>query len=138
MALAIAALGLAATAGAHHSFAQFDATKQGTIKGTVRALEWNNPHVWLWVDVSDKSGVVTPWGFEGAAPGELSRHGFDKSWFHRGDAITVSYHPMRNGKPGGSFIGLILADGRKLEGGGPPQGLVAPGAGGPPPPPAKQ
>ena len=29
---------------AHHSFVMFDTAKQVTVKGTVTAFEWTNPH----------------------------------------------------------------------------------------------
>ena len=67
------AAALAAPAFAHHSFADFDRTKHGTVTGTVRALEWENPHIWLWVNTIDAKGNVVPWGFEGSAPAEMAQ-----------------------------------------------------------------
>ena len=54
----------AVPAAAHHSYSMFDQTKKQTLAGTVRAVEWANPHVWVWVDVDDGKGGTTPWGFE--------------------------------------------------------------------------
>ena len=42
-ALLIAAI--ATPAFAHHSGSMFDATKQETVTGTVKAFNWTNPHV---------------------------------------------------------------------------------------------
>src|SRR5215204_3685723 len=55
---------------AHHSYAMFDQTSTRTLKGTVRTLEWTNPHVWIWIDTDDGRGRTTAWGFETNAPSE--------------------------------------------------------------------
>jgi len=126
------AVSMAAPALAHHSFADFDRTKHGTLTGTVRALEWENPHIWLWVNTTDAKGNVVPWGFEGSAPAEMARNGFNRKLIVVGQKITVSYTPLRDGRNGGSFSRITLADGTVI-GGGPPGGGRPPGgAGGPP------
>ena len=45
-------VGAGASLQAHHAFAaEFDAKKPVHFTGTVTRMEWNNPHVWLHVDV---------------------------------------------------------------------------------------
>jgi hypothetical protein len=57
---AITVAALAAPALAHHSFAMFDAEKTVTLQGTVKELEWINPHSWLRVMVKDeKTGQLS-------------------------------------------------------------------------------
>ena len=58
---------------AHHSFAAFDMTAQKTVTGTVKTVEWTNPHTWFWLDVPNDQGVVETWGFEGMSPNYLAR-----------------------------------------------------------------
>jgi len=124
---------------AHHSFAMFDMAKKGSVTGTVRSFEWSNPHVWLWVDVSDAQGNVTSYGFEGSAPGELARTGgWTKRSVNKGDKITVEYSPLKDGRPGGTLGRVTLADGKVI--GRPPGGPGQTGgpaqageSGGPPP-----
>ena len=50
---AIVMAAIAAPAFAHHSFAMFDAQKTITLEGTVKELEWTNPHAWLRMMVDD-------------------------------------------------------------------------------------
>ena len=38
---------------AHHSFSMFDSDKTATVNGTVKELEWTNPHAWLHLTVTD-------------------------------------------------------------------------------------
>jgi hypothetical protein len=109
-----ACLGLCATlAQAHHSFAMFDMTKSISYKGTVKEVQWTNPHVWVELIVQEKDGPVT-YSFEGAAIAVLKRVGWTRDSVKAGDVVTVVGHPYRNGRPGGSIDHLVLADGRQL------------------------
>ena len=103
---------------AHHSFAPFDMSAQKTVTGTVKRVEWTNPHIWIWLDVPNEQGVVEPWGFEGMSPNYLSRRGWTRTILTVGDKITVSYRPLRSGLNGGMFVSTKLADGRLLTMGG--------------------
>ena len=130
--LRLGLLGLALLLGAsqsqaHHSFAMFDMSKKTAVTGTVRDFEWTNPHVWLWVDVTDAKGTVTSYGFEGAAPGELSRTGgWTKHSVNKGDKITVEYSPLKDGRAGGTLGRVTTADGKVIG-----RAPGAPGAGAP-------
>jgi hypothetical protein len=98
---------------AHHSFAMFDATKSTTQKGTVKELQWTNPHVWLHLTVQEKGKDVV-YSYEGAAIAVLKRVGWTRDSIKAGDVVTVVGHPYKDGRPGGSIEYLLLADGRKL------------------------
>jgi hypothetical protein len=137
--LAIAAGAYASSALAHHSFAMFDNSRNLSITGTVRALEWSNPHIWLWIDVVGDDGKVVSYGFEGAAPGEMGRQsGWNKRIVAKGDKVTVQYRPLKDGRAGGSLGQVTRADGTPVGnasagrgGGGPPGADGPPGAGSP-------
>ena len=107
---------LAATspASAHHSFAPFDLRAQKTVTGTVKQVDWTNPHTWVWVDVPNDQGGVDTWGFEGMSPNYLARRGWTKSTLKPGDRISVAFRPLRDGSKGGSFMSATLPDGRVL------------------------
>jgi hypothetical protein len=75
---------------AHHSFAaEFNADKPVNLKGKVTKVEWSNPHVWFYVDVTDSSGKVTNWGVEMGSPNGLMRVGWDRKSLKIGDVVTV-------------------------------------------------
>jgi hypothetical protein len=100
---------------AHHSYAMFDQTRKVTIQGTVRTLEWVNPHIWVWIDVADGKGGVTTYGFETNAPAELTRFfGWTKRSLTAGETITVDYSPLKSGANGGALRTITFADGRTL------------------------
>jgi hypothetical protein len=105
------------SAWAHHSFAMFDMSKTPTLTGTVTNFEWTNPHSWIWMQVQDGKGGSQLWGLEGQAPGELTRHGWTRHSINIGDKISVQFHPMNDGRLGGSFQVVTLADGTELSSG---------------------
>ena len=87
----ILVLAAAVSAYAHHSFAaEFDANKPVKITGAVTKVEWQNPHVWFYIDVKDaSSGKVTNWGIEMGSPNGLMRAGWDRKAMKTGDVVTV-------------------------------------------------
>ena len=79
-----------AAVSAHHSFAaQYDATKQVTLQGTITKVEWMNPHAYFYIDVADESGKVVNWAVEGGAPNVLYREGWKPTSLKAGDRVTV-------------------------------------------------
>jgi hypothetical protein len=117
---------------AHHSYAAFDLTRQAALHGTVKALEWTNPHVWIWIEGDDGSGQRAMFAFETVSPGELERFfGWSKASLSVGDAVTVQYAPLRSGSRGGALKQVALADGRVLETPAAKIGPPAPAAGNP-------
>jgi hypothetical protein len=100
---------------AHHSYAMFDQTRRATVQGTVHALEWTNPHVWVWVSVKDAADQTTIYGFESNAPSELSRFfGWNKHVLAAGQPVSVDYSPLKSGRPGGALRTITFLDGRTL------------------------
>jgi len=123
----IAVVFVAQPALAHHSFANFDLSRDITLAGTIKEVQFTNPHVWLQVMVPDGKGGQTEWSIEAGAPGMLLRTGWKPNTLKSGDAITVVTHPAKNGDANGSLIRVILPDGRTLGPGGPPAALKSGG-----------
>src|SRR5258708_39008070 len=88
---------------AHHGVSQFD-EKEITLQGVVKEFQYTNPHSWLIVDVTNKDGSVTTWGFEAEGPGVLMRKGIHKSDFAPGRKLTLTVHPLKNGQPAASWV----------------------------------
>jgi hypothetical protein len=112
----LAVLAFAVTASAHHSFAAFDQEKAVTVVGTVKEFQWVNPHSWIQMMVTDDKGTEVEWSIEMSSPTSLLRRGWKPKTLKPGDRITVVGHPLRDGRPGASFVSATLADGTKLGG----------------------
>jgi hypothetical protein len=106
--------GGAGVAAAHHSFAAFDMTQQKTVSGVVQKVDWTNPHIWIYMDVPGQNGTTERYAFEGMTPNFLNRRGWTRQTVQPGMAFTVTFRPMRDGKPGGMFVTGLLASGKKL------------------------
>jgi hypothetical protein len=116
-AAALVVIGLVSCAGvlsAHHSFAPFDLTVSKMIEGTVKQVDWTNPHIWIWLEVPNDQGGMDAWGFEGMSPNYLGRRGWTRTSLKPGDKITVTYRPLKDGKKGGMFVSTKAPDGRVL------------------------
>jgi hypothetical protein len=113
-ALALAAVGGAGPASAHHSFAMFDMAKDVTVTGTVRVFQWTNPHSYIQLMVPDASGKPVEWSLEMGAPMYLYARGWRPGSLKAGMKVVVSLHPLRNGKPGGVVQTVKTVDGKDI------------------------
>jgi hypothetical protein len=96
---------------AHHAASMFEPQKEVTVTGVVKEFQYTNPHSWLLVDVTNKDGSVTTWGFEAEGPGVLMRNGIHKADFAPGTKLTITGHPMKNGQPAAAWIKAVRSDG---------------------------
>jgi len=103
-------------AAGHHSTAEFDYTKQVMIEGTVKEVQWTNPHSYIQLMVDGEGGEKVQWSVEIGSPSLNINMGWRKNSVKVGDVVTLSLSPARNGKPYGTLRVLTFADGQKLEG----------------------
>jgi ABC-type glycerol-3-phosphate transport system substrate-binding protein len=117
---------VAAACFAHHSFAMFDQTQTVTLKGTVTAFQWTNPHAFIHVEIVNASNALETWEIELNSPNNLKRQGWKSGAVKVGDKVTLLTNPLRDltQHKGGLFISVTLPDGTVLgeatrAGGGP-------------------
>jgi len=99
---------------AHHSFAAaFDENKPVAVTGVITEIRLENPHSWFYVDVTDESGKITKWGFEGNTPTSLIRAGYKRDAVKVGDKVTIKGSRARDLSASmGAAREIILQDGR--------------------------
>ena len=99
---------------AHHGAAQFDVGKKVTVKGTVVEWFWANPHCFLRFDEAGTEGQVVHWAVETQSGPNILPQGFSRQSFKVGDAVTVTLEPVKNGRPMGRLLQVMLPDGSTL------------------------
>jgi hypothetical protein len=119
----LAALGTllaSAPALAHHSVsAEFDTSKPIEFSGTVKKVEWTNPHIYTDVEAKSPEGKTVVYRVEGGAPNSLFRQGWRKDTLKVGDAVTVK--GIRAKREDSLNIGqatITTADGKRMFSGG--------------------
>lgn len=121
--LAITAFGILASVQysyAHHSHAMFDTGKSPVLLGTIDAVQFSNPHVYVKVEVSMIDGVpvagggTESWTLEfTAGPGRLSAAGMPRESFPEGGEIEIQVNPLRSGEKGAAYMHMVSLNGVK-------------------------
>jgi len=100
---------------AHHSFAaEYDDSKPVKVSGVVTKVEWQNPHIWFFVDSKDESGKITHWAFSGGAPGQLMRRGIYKDVIQPGMTVNVAGYRAKDGSNNANGAKVTFPDGRMV------------------------
>jgi hypothetical protein len=100
---------------AHHSFfAEFDERQPVKVTGTISRVEWENPHVWFYLDVKGADGKITTWGFSANAPGQMMRNGVTKEMFKSGIMLTVEGFRAKDGSNNANSQKVTLPDQQKV------------------------
>lgn len=112
--VAVALVMISVSLFAHHGNAAYD-SKTVTVKGTITAWVWTNPHSFLKFDAKDEKGNVVHWLGEWNAPSTLINFGITAKSFKPGEEVTVTMVGMsKTGQPVGRVTKVILPDGQEL------------------------
>lgn len=115
LAAVVTALLWTATAAAHHPFSdEFDRTKTVTLTGTVSKIEWQNPHVYVYLDVKDPSGTVNNWKVEMSSPDALTKEGWTRTSVKPGEQVTVQGWRAKTDSNVANANSFMMANGKKM------------------------
>lgn len=139
MSIAAAALVASLPLAAHHSFsAEFDGSKEIKATGSVTKLDWQNPHGWIHLTVTelcertaagrgpdaveqewacrtpDSKEGAADWAFEIGSPNGLMRQGWTRNSLKAGDVVTVLGSRARDGSTNSNARSVTTADGKRL------------------------
>jgi hypothetical protein len=110
-----AAVAVAGVAGAHHSPAAFDRSREVLLEGSVTKFAYANPHTYLSLDVTGPDGRVVSQEVEVGPVSVVQALGLERDSLQVGDHVTVRANPSRRGA-GHTVMGLdvTLANGSVL------------------------
>jgi hypothetical protein len=95
---------------AHHALAaKFDTRQTIMLKGTVSKITWDNPHVHLYLQATEKGAPQMDWEFEMGSPNLLILNGWKLDTFRRGDHVLVTAYPARDGSMFGYATKVALS-----------------------------
>jgi hypothetical protein len=98
---------------AHHAIAaEFDTTKPIKFDGTVKSVDWMNPHIYVNIETNE-GGKTVVYSVEGGPPNALYRQGWRPDSLKVGDKVQVA--GVRAKKPDNNRIGqarITMPDGR--------------------------
>jgi hypothetical protein len=111
--LCVAMLAAAMPVVAHHAIsAEFDTTKPIKFEGTVKSVDWMNPHIYVNIEAKE-AGKSIVYSVEGGPPNSLFRQGWRPDTLKVGDKVTVA--GVRAKKADSNRIGqaaITMPDGR--------------------------
>ena len=100
---------------APHAFnSEFDAAKPVKLTGTVKKMEWINPHSWLTIDVKRADGTIETWEIEAGAPNAMFRRGFNRNSLPIGTEVVVNGFQAKDGRKRANGRDIAFPDGKKL------------------------
>jgi uncharacterized protein DUF6152 len=119
------ALTLVAPVVAHHSFAAEYGSDPAHLEGAVTKIEWQNPHVFFYIDVKDpETDKVTNWALEMGAPAVIQRNGWTRNSMKIGDIVIVDGTKAKNGKPLANARSVVMQSTGKKLGAGSSEGVT--------------
>jgi len=79
---------------AHHGFdTEYDKDQKLELTGVVTKVSWQNPHMRVYIDVTEKDGTVTNYNCELDSPNNVRRLGWGKDDLMPGDKVNFEANP---------------------------------------------
>jgi uncharacterized protein DUF6152 len=101
---------------AHHGFdTEYDSNKVITGTGVVSKVEWTNPHMHVYIDVTDAGGKVTTYNLELTSPNAIQRQGWNKNDLLAGEKVTFAGHAGKVVESRGALDSLVKVSAPKQE-----------------------
>lgn len=113
LALTLGLVSSSASVLAHHSW-PVSYTKLVTVKGTVTAVSWMNPHPMISLDVPTADGNIEKWNVGGPAITQMERNGWSATTLKVGDVITGIGYQFGDGQKIVRLEKVVFADGKEL------------------------
>jgi hypothetical protein len=109
---------------AHHAFAaEFDSNKPMTLTGVVSQVKWQNPHVYVYLDVKDADGKMMTYALECNSVNTLLHKGWTRDALKKGDKVIISAfgpkdtRPLPDGSIHANARSITFADGHSVSAG---------------------
>jgi Family of unknown function (DUF6152) len=99
---------LAGTVRAHHSPAAYDRSKEVRYEGTVTKYAFNNPHIYLTIEMRGPDGRLVSQEVEAGPISTIQPLGLQRDSLRVGDRVVVRGNPSRRGD-GHTMLGLDVA-----------------------------
>lgn len=109
LALASGAVSLSA----HHSW-PVSRARLVTVKGTVVAFAWENPHPTITLQVRTDDGQTETWQIGGPAINRMEANGWTRTTVKPGDVITGIGYQFADGQMIVRLERILLADGKEM------------------------
>ena len=110
---AIATLVVAGPSFAHHAW-PVDRNKEVTVKGTVTAYSWADPHVMISLDVAAAKGAVEKWEVGGPSMSRMAGNSWDRNTLKPGDVITGVGYRFSDGSNVLQLQKITMASGKEM------------------------
>ena len=96
---------------AHHGFdTEYDASKKVKLAGVIKQVSWTNPHMRVYIDVTDASGTVTTWNMEMTSPNSVQRQGWGRNSLLPGEKVIFEGYGGKVVESRGSLARISKAE----------------------------
>ena len=111
MMMAVGLVGVAVPGMAHHGFdTEYDASKKVKLEGVIKQVSWTNPHMRVYIDVTDASGKVTTWNMEMTSPNSVQRQGWGRNSLLPGEKVVFEGYGGKVDETRGSLLSIAKLD----------------------------